>query len=337
MKKIYLSILSYFLLIQVVYAATFNVVGSVRYGDYEDLISANSIEVKVHKLGNDRIWLGALSKDGDRVNFNFPVDDLARNDQLIITGEVLDSGDDVDNDSYFGGVTTVITDNELNSGLVGDLILELNPIPRPEFDSMTEESIKMCWRGMNDFSVVGYDVYRTSDLFGDWESVGKSGQSSDKQVCFTDVNLPEADKYYYRIAVMTSWSAGEGREFFISRAMSAVSDGISLGQGVVDKRNKPTTPIETGGESDLTLLPEVDSAAKQNLKGFWNWAGEAWEVTAAKVEASHISWQTVIILVVLAILLLVLIIFFISISLSNTTSRGSLVWMEGDLDLDKDK
>lgn len=336
MRQIYFSFVSFLFLVSTVYAATFNVVGNVRYGNWEDEILVNNIEVRVHKVGDDQVWQGALSKDGERVNFNFPVEDLSRNDQLIVTGEVNQDNNDVDKNGFFGGVTTVLTDQEVGSGLVGELVLELNPIPVPEFDSMTDESIKMCWKGMNDFSVVGYEVYRTNELFGDWDSVGKAGQSLEKQVCFTDVNLDLEDRYYYRLAVMTSWSAGEGREFFVSNSESMASDGVQLGLGVVDVRGDQEEDVSAGvEENDFTQIVEADSQSKKNLKGFWNVVSGWLDNLTEFVELNNLSWELVIIVVLAAVLLLVVLIFVVSLSVSNKTSKGSVVWAEGDLDLEE--
>ncbi|MBU0648224.1 hypothetical protein KJ855_03515 [Patescibacteria group bacterium] len=331
MIRRFLLIFLFVLSVSFARAATYDVVGVVRYGGVVDEILVNDITVNVYKLGDESVWRGTLSKDGDRLNFGLPIEDVAKNDQIIITAEA-QVGAGVKSNGYFGGSTVVITNKELDSGLIGEVTVDLRVIPVPVFDTTDDEELSMCWKGMDDFSVISYEVYRSNELVGDWEVVGRAGQNANKQVCFIDNAMVDGEVYYYQIAVLNSWNAGVGKEAYVSRARSGISNGVVLNKGEVEIIQTDKDDISDVTETDVTK-PVVDSTDGQ-LVSYWDQIDGWWDELKAIIDGQEMSWQNLMILVMAGILLVIILYFVVSVWIANLTSRGSRIWVEK---LDKEK
>jgi hypothetical protein len=220
-------------------------------------------------------------------------------------------------DGLFGGMSMVVTEDNIQSGSLGNQVVRLNYIPVPEFDSTDSEQIKTCWKGMDDFSVVSYEVLRSNQKVGEYSSVGRAGQTPGRQICFIDKEVKSGEKYYYRLSTLSSWNAGSGSEFMMSDALSSGSDGIMLVKGVVETAKEKLTD-----ETDLTLVSMAQTNNKLNQSPVDKWLDRI----QFEIESRGWSYQ-VVMLVGIGVVLLVVVLFFIfSVEMANIRSNGSNVW-----------
>jgi len=299
-----------------VLAADFDVQGKLYFadGDFQE-VSANNIHVWSYKIGESVKYEAKINKDGrGQVSFDIPFSGIKKNDQLMILAEVLQEN------GLFGGISTVITDENIQSGNIANQVIHLNYIPTPEFDSTDSEQIKICWKGMDDFSVVSYEVLRANEVLGDYESVGRAGQTAGRQVCFIDKEVKKSETYYYKISTLSSWNAGTGNEFMQSEAMSGASDGVMLVKGVVEAINEK--PIASSNEEDMTLVANATANNQINKNQF----DKLMDRIQYEIELRGWSYQ-VVLLIAIGIVLLVIVLFFVlSVEMSNIRSSGSDVW-----------
>ncbi len=297
------------------FANEYRIQGKLFFDDNSSTeVSVNNISVKTYRIGHEEVKEAEIKKDGrGLVSFTIDVEDIEKNDQIIVLSEVLTD------DSMFGGLSTVITEKELSSGVVGSLTIYLDEIPRPVYEGVNESEMKICWKGMDDFSVVGYEVLRSEILANDYETVGRAGQTVGRQVCFTDTTLDESIKYYYKLGILTSWNAGEGNEVMISEVYSAPSDGLMLEKGIVE-----VTKVEDKimGETDNTSVIVLDTSVEIPENTF----DKVLNYLKEEVDSRGWSYQMVLLIVIGVILLFVLAFFIMSVELSNIRSGGSGVW-----------
>jgi|GEM_PF-6228789 len=301
---------------QSVLAADFDVVGKLILSDVKSPgLVMDGLSVRGYVVGQPDTFYGDLNFEDD-LQFQMGVEELKANDQLIITGE-----GQKDKSAYFGSATTVITEKELTSGLIGNILIELHELPIPAYETSNENLIKVCWRGLDDFSVVGYEVYRSEFVNEGWESVGRSGQNASKQVCFVDNEAEEDVKYFYKIGALTSWNAGEGSEVLVSEVTSSASDGMMIGLGVVENINEVQVTSENG--LDLTVPVVVGSTEYSESFGRLD---SVLDRINEFIDERGWSHEIFMIVLLSGILLLVVIFFVASVSLANVRSQGSNLW-----------
>jgi len=331
-KNVFLMFIVFCLLsvlnISVANAASLNLIGDISVVKNGTSFALTDYQLAVHKIGSDQIWQGGLTRDGDRLNFNLPVTDIVKNDQLVLTVEAMGKDKTGREAGFFGGKTLVITSDQLDLGLLDNLNIEMNVMPIPEYEQSEGESLKICWKGMGDFSVIGYEVYRANEKAGNsWEMVGRSGQNANKQVCFLDGETTDKT-VYYKLAVMTSWNAGEGKEVYVSQVLSEISDGIKFGEGVVDKivrKNEVTVATESDQTENIVSASETDGSG---IVGYWSIVDKWFSQAYQKFKTYNINFQTSILIVLAGILFLIILYFVLSVWLSNMTSKNSGVWRE---------
>lgn len=295
-----------------VYASDFTVQGKLFFADDEVTeIAVNKIHVKTFKIGSEDISNAEIKKDGrGQVTFSIKLTDLNKNDQLLVVAEVEQEK------GLFGGLSTVITEKELASGVIGSLTIYLNEIPAPQYEESLTKEIKICWKGMDDFSVVGYEVYRSEAINEEFLSVGRAGQTAGRQVCYTDNEIKDKVKYYYRLGVLNSWNAGTGKEVMISNSMSDISNGLMLGKGVVEDRK----PKVKNDENDLTLQAvKAENQKESKMDEYLN-------LIRAEIEKRGWSYQMVLLVFIAIVLFLIIGFFVLSVEFSNIRSGGSGVW-----------
>lgn len=297
-----------------VYAADFNVTGQLRF----DLIKSPSLvmddlSVRGYMVGFDRVYDGELTFDDD-MRFSLDIDDIEENSQLMVVADGTKDGV-----GYFGSATTVVTEKEMISGIIGNLLVDMHEIPVPEYETSNKDLLKVCWQGLEEFSVIGYEIYRSELFDDDWTSIGRSGQNAGKQVCYLD-NTAELDvKYYYRIGALTSWNAGENKEVMVSEVMSKTSDGLMKEVGVVDVINQKLTKVI---EVDQTVAANQNSSEKK----YFGLVDETIDKIGRYIEGNGWSHEVFILVVLLVVLLLVILFFVVSVSLANVRSKGSGLW-----------
>ena len=319
-KKYFLSVICFVFLsfglftYDNVLASDYTLQGKLYFPDNDvSEIALSTISVKTYKLGSDKVTKAEVKKDGrGQVSFSANLNDLNKNDQLIVVSQVeKESG-------LFGGLSTVITDKELTTGVIGGLTIYLSEIPVPVFEMTDDKDLKICWKGMDDFSVVGYEIMRSEIVDTAYESVGRSGQTAGRQVCFTDNTLDSGVKQYYRLGVLTSWSAGEGKEVMISDALSVPSNGMMLTKGVVE--NREVVKINASQQNDLTLAQVVDENSFDNI------IDKYLVVVKNEIEKRGWSYQMVLLIAIALVLVVIIAFFVISVEFANIRSGGSGVW-----------
>lgn len=297
----------------------------IRDGEDYDL---TDWQLVLRKIGSDQVWQGGLNRDGEKLGFNLPVKDIEKNDQLILTVEAKGRNSIGREEGFFAGKTIVVTAEQLEKGLIDDDIdLEMNVIPIPAYELTDEKTMKICWKGMSDFSVIGYEIYRSDEkVSNSWQMIGRSGQNANKQVCFLDSDV-SAKNLYYRLAVLSSWNAGENKEVYVSKVMSDISDGMRFGEGVTDKITRKKE-IAVTPETDLTEnIVSVDNN-DQEIVRYWSVVDKWFKNIYAELQTRNITAQMMIILLMGLVLLLIVLYFFFSVWFSNVTSKGSNVWRE---------
>lgn len=310
-----LSLLATWLPVSQVRAADFDIFGQLVVEDIKaPSLVMNDLAVHAYIVGKSDVFFGDLDFEDD-MQFRMDINDLAVNDQLIIIGE----GRKADS-AYFGSATTVITEKELKSGLVGNLIINMNELPIPAYETSNENLIKVCWKGLDQFSVVGYEVYRSEFIDEGWEAVGRSGQNADKQVCYVDNTADEDVKYFYKIGALTSWSAGEGKEVMVSEVMSLPSNGMMIGLGEVEEIYQ----TDVIGEKETDLSPMVVSGVDVNDN--FGQLDTVLEKINQFIDERGWSHEIFMIVLLSGILLLVVVFFVVSVSLANVRSQGSNLW-----------
>lgn len=331
MKKIIVYIFSLFfglsILTQVaiIKAASFSVVGQISFVDNKN-VPANNIVINAYRLGDSQIAIGSLNKEADKLSYKVEIADLKKNDQIVVTAEAK-SGDENDYKAYFGGVTTVIGDKELQSGLVGQLNIEMLILPLPEFESYDDKMMKVCWRGINDFSIVGYEIFRSEDKLLTGQEIGRSGQSAGKKVCYVDSVLEKNKTYYYSISAITSWNAGEGKEVKVSGVKSAVSDGMKMGIGVVDKKSVTEPIAGSNTESDMSDPEKIqDKVVSEPINQVDNVIQKITIEVKSLMQEYNLSWQYLSLMVMALFLLIVIVFFVLSVQVANVRSHKKDVW-----------
>lgn len=320
-------IFSLFLGLSTVRAANINLVGDIDVIKEGDDFSLTDYKLVLRKIGLDQLWQGGLSRDGEKLSFNLPIENIQKNDQLVLTIEAKGRNEVGREAGYFGGKTIVVTSDQVEKTMIDDISLEMRIIPIPEYEQTDEKTMKICWKGMSDFSVVGYEVYRSDEKSGDsWQSVGRSGQNANKQVCFLDSELTD-EVVYYRLGILTSWNAGENKEVFVSNILSEVSDGLRFGSGVEDKLIREYSLLKET-EDDQTQSVVSASESDNGIVKYWTFADNWINVLFSKLKDNNISIQLTILLFLAVILLAVIIYFVLSVWFSNVTSNGSNVWRE---------
>lgn len=299
------------LLSPVLASGEFKVQGKLFFAD-DDVseIAVNNISVKTFKIGSADVYQAEVKKDGrGQVTFSIVLNSLQKNDQLLVLAQAdQDKG-------LFGGLSTVVTEKELSDGIIANLTISLKQIPVPEYEEGANTELKTCWKGMDDFSVVGYEVYRSEDLNLEFTSIGRAGQTAGRQVCYVDTKGESGVKYYYKLGILNSWNAGAGKEVMISEAMGLGSNGLMLGKGIVE-RNKP---VVEQMESDLTLPVLSENKGNSTIDKYLNYFKN-------EIEKTGWSYQTVLLVVIGIVLLLVIGFFVLSVEFANVRSKGSVVW-----------
>jgi len=316
-RKLFFVFLAVLVLLQpvAVLAADFSVVGRLVFDDIKSpSLVMDDLSVKGYVVGKPDLYYGDLNFT-DEMRFNLELNDLKENNQLILVGE----GKKGEN-GYFGSITTVITEKELTSGLIGDSVIKMNELPVPVYETSNDSLIKVCWRGLDEFSVVGYEVYRTENAEAGWDSVGRAGQNAGKQVCFVDNKADQDVTYYYRLGALTSWNAGDGDEVMASQVQSGMSDGMMIGLGVVDRINKVVS--EEMIETDKTVV--VTNNLEQNR--YFAFFDSVVNKVNQFVADRGWSQELFMIAILSGILLIVILFFVISVSIANVRSRGSDLW-----------
>lgn len=320
----FVLVIVFLLPINNVLGASFGAFGEISLVDNRNIL-ANNINISSYKLGDTQAWRGTLTKDSDKLSYRANIENLVKNDQIVVLAEARE-GDDPELNGYFGGVTTVIGDKELQSGIIGQLNIEMLILPVPEFESYDDKMLKICWRGINDFSIVGYEIFRSEDKLLSGQDIGRSGQSADKKVCFVD-STPEKDKtYYYTISAITSWNAGVGKEVKISSVKSAISDGLRLGLGVVDKRTKVESDVISTPEPDTSMVAVTDNVVSDTNQKIASLMSRVTDKIQAIMQQYNLSWQYLALIAMAFVLLVVILFFILSVQLANIRSHKKDVW-----------
>lgn len=306
-------------------AATTSVVGEIQFASLNtDNIISNNIIVNAYKVGSEEVWNAILNKDAQKgLGYSLTADGLNKNDQLVVTAEY--DTDKQDNDAYYGGVITIITDQGIESKVLTNLNIVLLKVPFPVFEETDENNLKLCWTGISDFSVVGYEIYRSEDKTEGFRSIGRSGQNANKKVCFVDSSLDRNKTYYYRLAVMNSWNAGEGKEVKVASVLSARSDGMQIIKGVVDKKEEKIEILDA--EKDQTQLVSLVEGEQVKLnKSVWEKIDVTIKTIQDKIKLLGWSYQTMAIIVIAGVLLLVILYFVFSVWWSNIRYHKKSIW-----------